>query len=348
MGLVLGRSAADVERGLAPARQAFHFWLKEQLRVDRPYDQLVHDVLTPSAKVHATIPSLAVIGRSNQLKSRFVESPDDYRISNRLDHIDALTIDISRVFLGVNTSCISCHNGARQSRADQRLPRSAHARRVLPHGGVLRADAAHRQLERQSRRTSNRDLQVDDLATGYDGGNDAPFLTLAESQFPRPKRAHEPAFLLTGEKPRPGCRSTPNWRHDREPPAVRAATVNLIWRPAHDRRLRRAVRRIRPVPRLAPPIRSPTNLALLDALADDSRTSGFRLKHTITTIMKSSAYQLSARFPGEWNDRYLDYYPRHYVRVMTGPEVVDAVSRVTERADAVHSGWRAGRARGSV
>ena len=92
-------------------RASFHYWLKEQLRVDRPYDLLVHDVLTPSAKVHATLPSLAVIGRSNQLKSRMVESPDDYRISNRLDHLDALTIDVSRVFLGVNTSCVSCHDG---------------------------------------------------------------------------------------------------------------------------------------------------------------------------------------------------------------------------------------------
>ena len=26
---------------------AFHYWFKEQLRVDRPYDQFVHDVLTP-------------------------------------------------------------------------------------------------------------------------------------------------------------------------------------------------------------------------------------------------------------------------------------------------------------
>jgi hypothetical protein len=58
-----------------PGANAFHYWFKELLKVDRPYDRFVHDVLTPSSKVHATIPSLAVIGRSNQLKSRFVESP---------------------------------------------------------------------------------------------------------------------------------------------------------------------------------------------------------------------------------------------------------------------------------
>ena len=74
----------------------------------------------------------------------------------------------------------------------------------------------------------------------------------------------------------------------------------------------------------------PTNTELLEALAGDFRASGFRLQHTIKTIMKSNAYQLSARFPGEWNDRYLSYYPRHYARVMTGSEVIDALATVTK------------------
>jgi hypothetical protein len=51
----------------------------------------------------------------------------------------------------------------------------------------------------------------------------------------------------------------------------------------------------------------------------------------IKTIMKSSAYQLSAKFPGEWNDNYIPYYARKYVRLMTGPEVVDAISKATNQ-----------------
>jgi hypothetical protein len=81
--------------------------------------------------------------------------------------------------------------------------------------------------------------------------------------------------------------------------------------------------------RLTPTDPQPTNLELLEALAADFRTAGFRLKHAIATVMKSNAYQLSARFPGEWNDRYLGYYPRHYARVMTGPEVIDTLATVT-------------------
>lgn len=306
----------------------FHYWFKEQLRVDRPYDQLVHDVLTPSAKIHATIPSLAIIGRSNQLKSRFVEGPDDYRISNRLDHLDALNIDVSRVFLGLNTSCISCHDG------------EAHLEGVNEYLSYRTRDEFFRQsaffgqlrlIGNWSDRARNvdRDLQVDDHAKGYDAGDDAPFLTVAESQFPRPKGVHEPAFLLTGERPRPGHDPRAELaRMITAHPQFARATANLVWG-----RLM-SVGFVEPydafdMAKLTPKAAQPMNLALLDALAADFRRGGFRLKRLITTILKSNAYQLSAAFPGEWNDKYLPYYPRHFVRVMTGPEVVDAVSAVT-------------------
>ena len=47
-------------------------------------------------------------------------------------------------------------------------------------------------------------IRTDDLAPGYNTGNDAPFYTPAENRFPRDGQLHEPAFILTGEKPRPG------------------------------------------------------------------------------------------------------------------------------------------------
>ena len=312
-----------------PGAASFHYWLKEQLRVDRPYHLLVHDVLTPSAKVHATIPSLAVIGRSNQLKSRMVESADDYRISNRLDHLDALTIDISRVFLGLNTSCVSCHDGRNHLE-----PMNGYlAERTRKEFFQMAAFFGKTRLIgnwNDKSKNVDRDLQVDDFAKGYDAGDDAPFLTLAESQFPRPRGVHQPAFMLTGEMPRPGHDPRAELaRMITSHPQFARATVNLLWG-----RLM-TVGFVEPydafdLSRLTGTDPQPTNPELLEALAADFRASGFRLRHTIKTIMKSSAYQLSARFPGEWNDRYLNYYPRHYARVMTGPEVIDALATVTK------------------
>jgi hypothetical protein len=307
---------------------SFHYWFKEQLKVDRPYDQFVHDVLTPSAKVHGTLPSLAIIGRSNQLKSRFVESADDYRISNRLDHIDALTIDVSRVFLGLNTSCVSCHDGeGHLENVNKYL-----AERTRNEFFAMSAFFGKTRLIgnwNDKSRNVDRDLQVDDLARGYDAGDDAPYLTLAESQFPRPKGVHEPAFMLTGETPRPGVEPRAELaRMITSHPQFARATVNLIWA-----RLM-TVGFVEPydafdLQRLDTKDPQPSNPALLEALAREFTSSGFRLKRTIRTIMQSSAYQLSARFAGEWKDSYIPYYPRHFARVLTGPEVIDAVSVVT-------------------
>ena len=36
-------------------------------------------------------------------------------------------------------------------------------------------------------------------------------------------------------------------------------------------------------------------------------------------------------YPAEWKDDYLPYYPRKFVRVLTGPELVDTIARVTGR-----------------
>jgi hypothetical protein len=311
-----------------PGANAFHYWFKEQLKVDRPYDRFVHDVLTPSAKVHATIPSLAMIGRSNQLKSRFVESIDDYRISNRLDHVDALAIDVSRVFLGLNTSCVSCHDGALHLEDIN----SYLTDRTRDEFFAMAAFFGKTRLIgnwNDKSRNVDRDLHIDDLAKGYDGGDDAPFSTLAESQFPRPKGSHEPAFILTGEKPRAGADPRAELaRMITAHPQFARATVNLIWG-----RLM-TVGFVEPydafdLNKLTGKNAQPSNPELLEALAQEFTRNGFRVKQTIRTIMQSSAYQLSSRFPGEWKDDYIPYYPRHFARVLTGPEVIDAVSVVT-------------------
>lgn len=320
-------------------RKAFHFWFKEHLRVDRPYDQFVYDVLTPSSKVHATLPALAFLGRSNQLKGRFVMSADDYGIHNRLDALDQINVDINRVFLGINTSCVSCHNGA------------AHLEQVNLYLSRRKREEFYRQsaflgktriIGNWSDRIKNvdRDLQFDDLAKGYDTADDAPFYTMAESQFPRLEgKTYEPVFMLTGEKPREGYSERAELaRMITEHPQFARATVNLVWgklmtvafvEPYNGFDLDRLDPR-NPPP--APWTIQPTNPELLEALAADFRESGFSLHHLIKTIMKSSAYQLSAHFPGEWDDAYTNYYSRRFIRVLTGPEVVDAIAAVTGRA----------------
>jgi hypothetical protein len=319
-------------------RKAFSFWLKEQLKTDRPYDQFVYDVLTPSTKAHATVPALAFMGRANQLKSRFVNSADDFGIHNRLDALDQINVDVNRMFLGLNTSCVSCHDGA--GHLEQvNLYLSRRTREEFYRTSAFLGKT--RMIGNWNDRIKNvfQDLHIDDLGKGYDTADDAPFYTMAEAQFPRLEgKTYTPAFMLTGEEPRDGFNERAELaRMVTTHPQFARATVNLVWG-----RLM-TVAFVEPFdgfdldrldPKNPPPAPwsvQPNHPQLLEALAADFRKSGYRLHHLIKTIMKSSAYQLSAKFPGQWDDKYTSYYARKYIRVLTGPELVDSIAAATDK-----------------
>jgi hypothetical protein len=73
----------------------------------------------------------------------------------------------------------------------------------------------------------------------------------------------------------------------------------------------------------------PTNPELLNALAVWFQQSGYNLRALMALIAKSSAYQLSAVYPGNWNVAYVPYYARKYVRRLDAEEIHDAVQKAT-------------------
>jgi hypothetical protein len=73
----------------------------------------------------------------------------------------------------------------------------------------------------------------------------------------------------------------------------------------------------------------PTNNDLLDALARDFAANRFSLRRLMRTIARSSAYQLSSRFDGEWKESYTPYFARHFVRQLTAEQVHDAICQAT-------------------
>ena len=70
---------------------------------------------------------------------------------------------------------------------------------------------------------------------------------------------------------------------------------------------------------------------LLDRLAQSFRESDYSIKELMRTITKSSAYRLSARFQGEWNDSYAQYFARKFVRRLSAEELHDAIALATDR-----------------
>jgi hypothetical protein len=319
--------------------ESFAYWFKQNLKADRPYNEIFGElVASPATKNASMIPTWAIYSQSlyNALRATTATDPDNYYYANRLDWIDESTVNLGRVFLGINMDCFSCHDAAGHTDSINLFlttKKRSDFHQQAAFFGKVRPIATW--SDRSKMPSSAQDV-IDDLAPGYKTDNDAPFYTMAEGRFPRKPATYEPAFILTGEKPRPGM--NPRQELARIAPThiqFSRAAVNLVWgklmvvgfvEPYDGFDL------LRLDPNNPPPkpwTIQPTNPQLLDAMAKDFQANNYSLQHLFKTIMKSSAYQLSTQYPAEWKDAYVPYYARRFVRVLTGPEVADALAQVT-------------------
>ena len=315
---------------LGDGRNAFRDYIYLSLKLNIPYSEFVRRMLTATSLTGATS------GPANLLLRDHVDDAMDIYI-NHEDTLDEIAISTAKYFLGLNLGCVSCHDGAghlddinlyltQKKRVDLwnqaaffgniRVSRPAMANQefTLLEGPAMRP-------EEHWRRGGH----------GYD--TKAPSIV----RIPRFKADVEPAFYLTGEKPTPG--RNPREEFARiliDQPQFARATVNWIWSelmvvgivdPPHDFDL------LRQDPANPPPepwTIQPTHPELLNTLAEDFRRHNFDLRRLISLIVKSSAYQLSSRFDGEWKPEYADYYARRFVRRLSAEELFDAVSEATQ------------------
>jgi hypothetical protein len=170
------------------------------------------------------------------------------------------------------------------------------------------------------RHQANTEFTVDDLDKGYD--------TKADSMVRIPRRGGDgkPRFILTGETPRPG-------QNERDELA-RMLTSHIQFSRAFTNRIWAEFMGfgiVEPVDDFDLDSDQASNPALLDTLASDFIKQNYSFKALVKTIMKSSVYQLSSQFEGEWKDEYAPYYARKYVRMLSAPELHDAIGMVTGR-----------------
>jgi Protein of unknown function (DUF1549)/Protein of unknown function (DUF1553) len=317
----------------------FHLWTKQWLKVDRPYNEVFADMVTVTTKNAKGFPTaLTFYDPIGYIATRcgLWTDADDYKGLNRLDWIDEITSDIGRVFLGLSMDCFSCHNGAGHADSFNMFlgsrKRTDFWQQAAFFGKMRNIGAS----DGSARNFYGGSSLFDDLAPGYNTGDDGKFYTPAEGRFPRDGKTYEPVFLLTGEKPKPGedprkalARMVPNHIQ------FSRATVNIVWQKLMVIGLVEPydgfdLMRLDPKnPPPAPWTIQPSNPALLEALAEDFRSHNFSIHRVIKNIMKSNAYQLSASFPGEWKDAYVSYHARRFARVLTGPEAVDMVTQAT-------------------
>ena len=312
----------------------FHLWTKQWIRVDRPYNEVFYDIVTPTTKQMGGIPAAMYYDPTAYTNTRciFITDSDHQQAFNRLDWSDEVTSDLFRVFLGVTTDCFSCHDGAGHTDTvnlwlTSKRRSEFHQQSAFIASAGLTASGGFQ----------NGNASINSSGQGYNTGDDWPYYTPAEARFPRDGRTYEPAFLLTGETPAPG--EDPRKFFGRVAPdhiQFARAAVNIIWKKLM------VVGLVEPYdgfdllrldPNNPPPepwTVQPTNPELLEALAQDFRENNFSIQRVIKTIMKSNAYQLSTSFPGEWNDAFISYHARKFARILTGPEAADIVAQATD------------------
>jgi hypothetical protein len=303
-----------------PALKHFDQWVRQSFKEDKPYDRLVTEMLTASAPNTNWMPDAAPTGFLTRSHVTGVTMYDD----NYEDTADEIIVNSARVFLGVNYQCISCHGG-KGFLEKVSLDLLSKKRQDFWAMAAFFGRTRIRVVTYQDRYTVTED------GTGYD--------TSAWSQvrLQREGGAIHPTFILTGEKADLSRPLRPQFaRMLTTHPQFARATVNLIWKqffglgivdPSDSFDLARQDPKVA-LP--APWTCQPTNDELLDALASDFAAHNFSLKHLMRTLARSSAYQLSSRFDGEWKESYTPYFARHYIRLLTAEQIHDAISQATQ------------------
>jgi hypothetical protein len=309
----------------------FHFWIEEWLRLDRPYSDVARDLLTQGGKSSHSSPGALYFARDFVKAKDDPEDKDAHDLVNRADSIDEFTITYSKVFLGINVGCISCHDGSNHLEQVNLFLTSKKRSEFFQQAAFYGKTRMIMNWENGFQ--ANTEYTVDDVV-------DEGYPTKGESivRVPRTGGPNTPAFLLTGEPAKPGAEPRDELARMLTADLQFArATTNRIWaelmgfgivEPVDDFDLKRYYPD-QPLPKGWTV--QPSNPYLLDALAKDFQKSNFSFKHLVRTIMKSSAYQLSSRFEGEWKPEYAPYYARKFVRMLSPTQLQDAIYTATAR-----------------
>ncbi len=314
---------SDVTPRYEPGRNAFYKWIKESLAANKPYDRMARELI------------------ASKSTNSFEDGTGNYLIGSDTnggpvqDDYDQMAADVAQTFLGIgHMNCILCHNGRGHLDTLSLWGRNAKRSEAW---GMAASFARTRFVATRPDPATNPNLRyyalVDNIAIDY---------TLNTTTGNRPARQPvdglglrlRPQYPFGGGSPANG----ENYRdalagHLTSDIQFARATVNYFWAALMGRGL------VEPLDQMDPARLDPDNPpdigdwklqashpVLLQALAKEFQEHQFDLKWLMRTIVNSEAYQLSARYEGEWNEAYESSFARRLVRRLMAEEVHDAIA----------------------
>jgi hypothetical protein len=277
------------QRGRKGVR-GFARWIREQVRENRPWDEVVRGVLTAKGPLSQ-------------------EPAGGYYLVNRKP--EEIAEAATHAFLGTRIQCAKCHNHPLERfTQDDYYGMAAFFTRVKTDGKNTDEGKAV-DVGLPARRGRKKAANVSGEKVGIEQPRTHQFLP------PKPLDRSSVA-LEANQDPR---EALADWVTSKDNRLFSRSIVNRVWKTYF------SVGLVEPVDDLRA-TNPATNEPLLDALCDDLIAHKFDLKHLMRTILNSRTYALSSDpLPGNVSDR--KFFSHYYPRRLPAEVLADAISSAT-------------------
>ncbi len=314
-------NTANVNR-YPDGRNAFYRYLKSSMEQNKPYDLMARELLSAAGTNSYTQGELNFV-----IGGRTPGGPLQ-------DTYDAQARETSSIFLGIaHLDCLLCHDGRGHLDSLSLWGRTATRAQAWGLSGFF----ARTQLAQ----TRVNPMQPNPYYWSVldNTGRATVDYTLNTTNGNRPDRLPRPGQSRTVPPTYPfGGRANPGEAY--RPALARILTadlqfaraaVNYLWKEFFGLGIVDPPDQFDPARldwRNPPPDPwkvQPSNPQLLEKLAQDFVATQYDLKTLMRRLLTSQTYQLSARYPGQWNPAWDRYYGRKLVRRLDAEELHDAI-----------------------
>jgi hypothetical protein len=310
-------------RRFTGGRDAFYNYIKNSITANKSYAQMAAELIA-----------------GNGDNFNITEGNTNFIIGGIIpmgppqDTMDGTAVNTANMLLGINTlDCLLCHNGA--GHLDQVNLWGSQRKRAEAWGMSAFFARVRRQRQVLSQQPNYAKYIVSELNNGEyqlntDSGNRQPRAPINGVSVVQPAYIFDGGGVNAGENRRQAMARyvTTDFQFAR-------AAVNYVWEKMMVEGLVSPSNTFDPA-RLDPAAQlpsgwslQPANADLLKALAEDFVKNNYNIRTLIATIAKSSAYQLSAQYPGSWSLSLVPYYARKYARRLDAEEIHDSIMVAT-------------------